>query len=110
MKDINLGFIILKRMNVEGLGIQKSISLLETFFAEFMGRGHIVTMDSEYMGKLAAQVGREVWKLNMVGTSQCNRIGAGNEVKAHRTKMKVGTYKCCFFSTQNSTTCCYSLG
>jgi hypothetical protein len=87
-----------KTKNVEGgKSKQKFINLLETFFADFMGRGHIATMDSAYMGELAAQVGREVWKLNMIGTSQVNRTSAGKEVKAQRTKMKVGTYECCFF-------------
>ena len=43
--------------NVEGGGIQKFINLLKTFFTEFMGCGHIATMDSVYMGELAAQVG-----------------------------------------------------
>ena len=62
-----------------------------------MGRGHIATMDSAYMGELAAQVGPEVWKLNMVGMSQVNRTGARAEVKKQRIKMKVGTYECCFF-------------
>ena len=58
-----------------------------------MGRGHIATTDSAYMGELATQVGQEVWKLNMVGTSEVNRTGAGDEVKAQRKKMKVGTYE-----------------
>jgi hypothetical protein len=83
--------------NVAGKSVQKFINLLEAFFSDFMGRGHIATMDSAYMGELAAQVGREVWKLNMVGTSQCNRTGAGKEVKAQRKKMKIGSYEGCFF-------------
>jgi hypothetical protein len=86
-----------QNLNVAGSGNQKFINLLETFFADFMGRGHMATMDSAYMGELAALVGRQVWKLNMVGTSQCNRTGAGDEVKAQRNKMKVGTYECSFF-------------
>ena len=49
------------------------------------------------MGELAALVGLEVWKINMVGTLQCNHTAAGKEVKAHRTKMKVGTYEYYFF-------------
>ena len=62
-----------------------------------MGRGHIATIDSAYMGKLAGQVGQEVWKFNTVGTSQVNRAGAAVEVKAQQKKMKVGTYECCSF-------------
>ena len=58
-----------------------------------MGRDHIATMDSAYMGELATQVGQEVWKLNMVGTSQVNHTCNGEEVKAQRKKIKVGTHE-----------------
>ena len=66
-------------------------------FTNYMGRDNITTMDLAYMGELAALVGWELWKINMVGTSQCNCTAAGKEVKAQRTKMKVGTHECCFF-------------
>jgi hypothetical protein len=49
-----------RNKNVAGKGIQQITNLLEEFFTDFMGRGHIATMDSAYMGELAAQVGREV--------------------------------------------------
>ena len=62
-----------------------------------MGRGHIATIDLAYMGELAAHVGWEVWKLNMDGTSQVNLTGAGDKVKAQRTKMNIGTYESWFF-------------
>jgi hypothetical protein len=50
-----------------------------------------VPMDSAYMGDIMAQVGREVWGMNMVGTVQCNRLGA--DMKNTTKKMKKGTYE-----------------
>ena len=87
--------------NVKGYGVQKFINILKIFFADFMGLGHIATMNSAYRDKLATQVGQEVWKLNIVGTSQVNRTSPGDEVMAQREKMKVGTYELCFFNTRN---------
>ena len=88
-----------KTKNVERSSKQNFINLFEPFFADFMGRGHIATINPAYMGKLATQVGQEVWKLNMVGTSQVNQTGARDKVKAQQKKMKVGTYESCFFNT-----------
>jgi hypothetical protein len=36
----------------------------------FKHKGHCVVMDSAYMGDAMCQVGREEWKINMVGTVQ----------------------------------------
>ena len=55
---------------------RKFINLLQEFFQDFMGRGHYVTMDSAYMGDLMALIGREIWKCNILGTCQANRVGA----------------------------------
>ena len=54
---------------------------------EYKGKGCYVTMDSAYMGDIMAQVGREIWGMNMVGTVQCNRSGAP-DTKATTKKMK----------------------
>ena len=35
-------------------------------------------MDSAYMGDAMAQVGREIWEINMVGMVQSNRTGDGS--------------------------------
>ena len=43
----------------KGLAV-KSLSISSTFFAGFMGRGHIATIVAAYMGELAAQIGQEV--------------------------------------------------
>jgi hypothetical protein len=43
------------------------------------------------MGDVMVQIGREEWQLNMVGTSQSNRVGAA--VKDICDKMKIGTYE-----------------
>ena len=74
---------------------QKFINLLDEFLSEFKGLGHYATMDSAYMGDVMAQIGREAWKINMVGTTQSNRVGA--DVKEERKRMKVGTYECVFY-------------
>ncbi len=62
---------------------------------DFKGKGHFVTMDSAYMGDIMAQIGHDEWKLNMVGTSQS--IQTGVNVKDVIEKMKLGTYKLCFW-------------
>ena len=72
--------------------VQKFINLLDEFLEEFKGCGHHATMNSAYMGDVMAQIGWEVWKINMVGTTQTNRVGA--DVKEKRKRMKVGTYEC----------------
>ena len=36
------------------------------------GAGHYITMDLAYMGNIMAQVGHEVWDVNIVGTVQNN--------------------------------------
>ncbi len=55
---------------------QKWVNLMDVILDEFKGKGHCVTMDSAYMGNVMAQIGRDEWQLNLVGTSQSNRIGA----------------------------------
>jgi hypothetical protein len=49
-------------------------------------------MDSAYMGDIMVQLGREVWGMNIVGTVQCNRLGAP-DTKATTKKIKAGTYE-----------------
>ena len=56
-----------------------------------MGRGHYVTMDSAYMGDLMAQIGREIWKCNLLVTCQSNRVGA--DIGPTKKAMKRGTYE-----------------
>jgi hypothetical protein len=43
----------------------------------FKHNGHCVVMDSAYMSDAMCQVDREEWKINMVGTCQMDRCGAG---------------------------------
>jgi hypothetical protein len=55
----------------------------------FKSNGHCVTMDSAYMGDIMAMIGRDVWRINMVGTAQANRTGTNIDcIKS----MKKGTY------------------
>ena len=57
-------------------------------------------MDSAYMGDIMAQVGREVWGMNMVGMVQCNWSGAP-DTKATTKKMKAGTYESTMWQHNN---------
>ena len=50
----------------------------------FKNSGHCVTMDSAYMGNIMTMIGRNVWRINMVGTAQGNNTSAKS--------MKKGTY------------------
>ena len=78
--------------------VQKFINLLDLFLEDFKGCGCHVVCDSAYMGELLAMVARDVWLINIIGTTQINRCGAdGNWVKLEKMKMKVGTYECKFF-------------
>ena len=47
----------------------------------FKGAGRCVTMNLAYMGDVMAQIGREKWDMNMVGTVMDNQTGAGLEAK-----------------------------
>ena len=76
------------------MSIQKWINLLSLMIDDYKGAGQYITMDLAYMGNIMAQVGWEVWGLNMVGTVQCNRSGA--DTKDTTKKMKKGTYKVCW--------------
>ena len=80
--------------------IQKWINLMSLMIDEYKGKGRYVTMDSAYMGDIMAQVGREVWGMNMVGTVQCNRSGAP-DTKVTTKKMKPGTYETTMWQHNN---------
>ncbi len=80
--------------------IQKRINLMLKMINEYKDEGRYVTMDSAYMGDIMAQIGREVWGMNMVGTVQCNQSGAPDK-KATTKKMKAGTYKSTMWQHNN---------
>jgi hypothetical protein len=79
--------------------MQKWVNLMSVLIDDFKGNGHNITMDSAYMGDIMAQIGRDEWKMIMVGTVQSNRTGAN--VKDVIDKMKVGTYESCFWQHNN---------
>jgi hypothetical protein len=54
----------------------KMVSLYDFMLDPFKNKGHCVVMDSAYMSDAMCQVGREEWKINMVGTCQTDRCGA----------------------------------
>ena len=74
---------------------QKWVNLYDELLDAFKGAGHCVTMDSAYMGDIMAQIGRDEWLVNMVGTAQSNRTGA--DVASDKAAMKVGTYESAMF-------------
>ena len=55
---------------------QKWINLYEIMLKPFHGNGYCVTCDSAYMGDIIAQVSRNEWKGNMVGTIRLDQTGA----------------------------------
>ncbi len=68
---------------------QKWVNLLSLMLNIFNNNGHCITMDSAYMGDIMAMIGRNVWRINMVGTVQANHTGANIDC----TKwMKKGMY------------------
>ena len=62
----------LGKTNNNTVTIQKWINLLMVMLDAFKNNGHCVTMDSAYMGNIMAMNGRDVWRINMVGTTQAN--------------------------------------
>ena len=48
----------------------KMVSLYDFMLDPFKHKGYCVVMDSAYMRDAMCQVGREEWKINMVGTCQ----------------------------------------
>ena len=49
----------------------KMVSLYDFMLDPFKHKGHCVVMDSAYMRDAMCQVGREEWKINMVGSMWC---------------------------------------
>ncbi len=84
----------LQSHHINTIRMQKWVNLMLVLLNDFKGKGHCVTMDSAYMGDIMAQIGRDEWKLNMVGMLQSNQMGTN--VKDVVEKMKPGAYKLCF--------------
>ena len=62
-------------------------------------------MDSAYMGDIMALIGHEVWKINMVGTTQTNRTGAEVSDILEKMKKKLGTYNSVFWQHKTRPLC-----
>jgi hypothetical protein len=92
--DSNLGMVLMNYVS-----IQKLINLMLLILKDYKGQGHYVTMDVAYMGNIMAQVGQEVWGMNMVGTVQCNQLGVDTTKKTK--KMKPGTYNVVMWQHSN---------
>ncbi|OEU21319.1 hypothetical protein FRACYDRAFT_234945 [Fragilariopsis cylindrus CCMP1102] len=59
---------------------QKVVSLYDLMLDPYKHKGHCVVMDSAYKSDAVCQVGREEWKINMVGTCQTDQCGAGQGI------------------------------
>ncbi|KAL7527939.1 hypothetical protein ACHAWF_002369 [Thalassiosira exigua] len=70
---------------------QKWVNLYDDMLDEFKGNGHCLTVDSAYMGDIFAQIAREEWLVNVVGTAQSNRTGA--DVTEAKNALVRGTYE-----------------
>ena len=49
------------------------INLMSIMIDEYTENGQYTTMDSAYMGDIMAQIGSEIWGMNMVGMVQMNQ-------------------------------------
>ncbi len=79
----------LGKPNDNTITTQKWVNLLSLMLNNFKNKGHCVTMDNAYMGDIMAMIGHNVWRINMVGTTQANQTGANIDC----TKlMKKGMY------------------
>ncbi len=85
----------LQSCHINTITMQKWMNMMLVLLDDFKGKGRCITMDSACMGDIMAQIGRNEWKLNMVGTSQSNQMGTN--VKDVAEKMKPRTYKPCFW-------------
>jgi hypothetical protein len=79
----------LSKPNENTITTQKWVNLLLLMLNDFNNNGHCVTMDSAYMGNIMATIGRDMWRINMVGTAQANRTSANIDCTK---SMKKGTY------------------
>ncbi|KAL7529127.1 hypothetical protein ACHAWF_002847 [Thalassiosira exigua] len=70
---------------------QKWNNLYDDMLDEFKGNGHCLTVDSTYMGDIFAQIAREGWLVNLVGTAQSNPTGA--DVTEAKNALVRGTYE-----------------
>ena len=82
---------------------QKWVNLYDKILDAFKGLGMCCTMDSAYMGDILAQIAREVWGFNFVGTCQIDRTGA--DAKEDRKGMKVRWYNTVMYQHKTKPLC-----
>ena len=75
--------------------MQKWVNLYDGMLDAFKGLGMCCTLDSAYMGDIIAQIARDEWKLNLIGTCQSNRVGADDSEE--KKKMIIGSYESVMF-------------
>jgi hypothetical protein len=79
----------LGKQNENTITTQKWGNQLLLMLKDFKNNGHCVTMDSAYMCNIMAMIGRDKWRINMVGTAQTNHTGTTIDCTK---SMKKGTY------------------
>ena len=84
---------MIQRWNEHTTKEAKFMNLFDIIQSSFCGKGHHVTCDSDYMGDIMAQISWNIWRINMVGTTQsnCMDVLMGAYLKAN--PMKKQTYK-----------------
>ena len=85
--------------NVHTVTKLKMVSLYNFMLESFKHKGHCVVMDSAYMGDAMCQVGREEWGINMVGTCQTDRTGAGalGKLAVKAKEIVIGCHECLLY-------------
>ena len=83
----------LDHRNINTHNTQKWVNLYDIMLDPFKGAGRCVTMDSAYMGDIMAQIGRFEWGVNMVGTAQANRSGAGEMINEKKKDMAINSFE-----------------
>ena len=89
----------LNKRHPNTVGLLKFVTLYSIMLASFFGKGHCLVMDSAYMGDAMALIGRFVWMINMIGTVQSNRTGAGGMGKEaiKQKEIQKGKYNSLFY-------------
>jgi hypothetical protein len=81
----------LEKTNKNTVTTQKWVNLLPLMLESFKNNSHCVTMNIVYMGDIMAMIGRDVWRINMVGTAQANRTRANVDCTKSTKKGTYGT-------------------
>ena len=77
-------------------GLQKWVNLFNITLEPFKGKIHCVVLDSEYIGDNMTHIGSYIQKINMVGKTQANQVGAIMK-EVIDTEMTRNMFNCIFW-------------